>query len=566
MKKPASLLYGVDESPPLGETILNGFQHVALISIYLVYPVLVFRVIDTPAALITNLLAVALIALGVGTLLQALRKGPIGSGYMCPSTLTAIYLGPSMLAVKAGGLPLLFGMTVFAGAVEVVVAKLLNRLRSFFPPEISGLIIFMIGWAGGIAGLRMVLGGNASPVSSAEWMVTVATLAAMVALNIWGKGMLRTLCALAGLVIGYIAALAAGLFSAADVGALANARWIGLPSFSHVALSFDASLALPFAIAAIAAAMKGLGTITMCQKMNDAEWVRPEMSSGVRGVLADGVSTMIAGAMGSMGTSTSSPSVGVAAATGVGSRRVALAAGGLFVLFGLTPKVAALLAVMPRAVIVAALMFAVSFIMINGLQIMTSRLLDARRTLIIGLSVVVGSAVEVFPQLSSSAPRALTSLIGSSLVVSTMIALALNLLFRLGVKKSVTMTVAHDELDPQAIEKFFRSQGATWGARPDIVNRATFGVIQLVDAIRENNWCGGPLEIDASFDEFNLDVKMSYAGKALVFPEQRPTNREIVANEDGANLLAGFMLRKCADRLRSQSGAGSASVLLHYDH
>jgi xanthine permease XanP len=90
---------------------------------------------------------------------------------------------------------------------------------------------------------------------------------------------------------------------------------------------------------------------------------------------------------------------------------------------------------MPRPVIVAALLFAVSFIMINGLQIMSSRLLDARRTLVISLSVIAGMAIEVFPSIATSAPPPLSYLVGSSLVLSTVTALALNLLFRIGVKR-----------------------------------------------------------------------------------------------------------------------------------
>lgn len=215
---------------------------------------------------------------------------------------------------------------------------------------------------------------------------------------------------------------------------------------------------------------------------------------------------------------------------------------------------------------VAALLFAVAFIIINGLQVMTSRLLDSRRTLVIGLSVVAGGAVEVFPQLAASAPRALMPLVASSLAFSTIIALLLNLLFRLGVKRTTRLRIDYDHIEPEEVEKFFKAAGATWGARPDVVNRATFGVIQLLDAVRQNGWREGPVEIAASFDEFNLDVRVSYLGEPLEFPEQRPSNREIVASENGARLLAGFMLRRCADRLRSQSKDGRASVFLHYDH
>ena len=565
-RKPPNLIYAVDESPPFITTALNGIQHVALIAINLVYPLLVLRIAEAPLTMVANVLALGMIVLGVGTFLQVVRMGPVGSGYMCPATFTAVFLGPSLLAVKAGGLPLVFGMTLFAGVLEAALSKLLDRMRAIFPSELSGLVIFMVGWSAGIAGLRTVLGASAKPLTSDEFWVSAITLSTMVALNVWGTGVLRMLCALLGLAAGYAAAAAFGLLEHQQFAAVAGAPWLGLPSFGHLAWSFDAALVLPFTIACLAVTMKAVGTITMCQRMNDADWVRPDMRSARAGVLADGASTMLAGVLGVPGTNTSTPSVGVAAATGVASRSVAIAAGIVFVLLGLTPKVAALLAVMPRAVVIAALLFAVAFIIINGLQVMTSRLLDARRTLIIGLSMIAGGAVEVFPQLAASAPKAIAPLVSSSLAFSTLIALLLNLLFRIGVKKTVSITIAFDDIDPERIEKFFKTSGAAWGARPDVVSRATFGVIQLLDAIRDTCWHGGAIEISASFDEFNLDVRATYHGAPLEFPEERPSNEEIVTREDGARRLAGFMLRRCADRLQSQSTGDRATVFLHYDH
>jgi NCS2 family nucleobase:cation symporter-2 len=294
--------------------------------------------------------------------------------------------------------------------------------------------------------------------------------------------------------------------------------------------------------------------------------VRPDIRSARGGVLADGLSTMLAGAVGVPGTNTSTPSVGVAAATGVASRSVAVAAGVTFVLLGLTPKLAALLAVMPRSVVIAALLFAVAFIIINGLQVMTSRLLDTRRTLIIGLSIVAGGAVEVFPQLAAAAPKPLVPLISSSLAFSTLVALVLNLLFRIGVRRTVSLSVSHDDINSEKIEEFFKANGAAWGARPDVINRAMFGVIQLLDAIRETSWRSGPIEVIANFDEFNLNVRATYIGEPLEFPQERPSNEEIVAEEHGARRLAGFMLRRCADTLRAGSVDGRATVFLHYDH
>jgi xanthine permease XanP len=565
-RKPASIVYGLDESPPVMVTIMNGLQHVGVIAINLVYPLLVFQVVGAPIELVTSLLSAGMIVLGVATFLQCSRLGPVGSGFMCPATFTATYLGPSLLAAKMGGLPLVFGMTIFAGALEAALAPLLNRLRAIFPPEVSGLVIFVIGLSGGIAGLRTLFGSGAAPALTTEWLVGGLTLGTMIVLNVWAKGAARMFCALIGLVVGYLSAGFFGLIGPNVYAAVAASPWIGMPAFGHLAWSFDLGMAAPFAIASIATAMKAAGTITVCQKMNDADWVRPDMKSVNRGVLADGLSSIVAGAVGAFGINTATPAVGLAAATGVASRVVAYAVGCIFILMAFFPKLPALLGAMPRPVIVAALLFAVSFIMINGLQIMTSRLLDARRTLIISLSVIAGMAVEVFPSIAGSAPQPLSYLVGSSLVLSTVIALALNLLFRLGVKKTATLAIEGRDVDPQKIEAFFQSQGATWGARPDVIKRASYGTIQLIDAVAADYWRDGPIAVDMSFDEFNLDVRVSYRGEKLQFPDKRPSLADIRDSEDGARLFAGFLLRRNADRTRSELNEGRARVLFHFDH
>jgi NCS2 family nucleobase:cation symporter-2 len=556
----------VEDKPPLAVTALNGIQHVGLIAINLVYPLLIFRAVGTPVALIGDMLAIGMLVLGVGTFLQAMTRGPVGSGYMCPTTFTATYLAPSLLAAKFGGLPLVFGMTIFAGALEIAIAPALNRLRAVFPPEISGLVILMIGLSGGIAGLRSILGQNVVPMSHTEWLVGAATLAVMIALNVWGTGIVRMLCALIGLVLGYAAAGAAGLFDGAMAQAVGNSDFVGLPSLAHLSWSFDIAFVAPFAIASVAAAMKATGVITICQRMNDADWVRPDLNSTRRGVLADGVTAVLAGLTGTVGTNTSSMNVGLAAATGVASRTVAVTVAAIFILLTFLPKLTMLLAVMPRAVVVSALLFAVTFVIINGIQVINSRLLDARRTLVIGLSVVAGVAVEVFPGIAAAAPAPIAPLIGSSLVFSTAIALVLNLLFRLGVRKTARLGIQYGEFVPQRIDDFFQENCATWGTRPDVARRATFGAIQLVEAVIENCWRTGPLLIEASFDEFNMDIQLSYEGPLLEFPDRRPSVEQLRDSEDAARLLAGFMLRRNADRIRSESKDGKALVRFHFDH
>lgn len=566
-KKPSSLIYGADDRPSIFIALSNGVQHVGLISINLVYPLLICRAVDAPISLVANLLSVGMIVLCVGTLIQVLRLGPIGSGYMLPSTFTASYVAPGLIAARIGGLPLVFGMTIFAGALEALVAPMLNRLRKFLPVEVSGLVIFMLGIAAGLAGLRTLLGPNATPVSSAEWLVAAMTLGSMTALNVWAKGLARMLCALIGLTIGYAVAAATGLLNPALWALVRQANWLGIPRFGHVGWSFNATLVAPFAIASLAAAMKAAGTLTICEKMNDATWVRPDMRSITRGVLSDGLATIIAGLAGTAGgVNTSTPSAALSSATGVASRNIAVVVAAIFFLLGFCPKLTALLAIMPRAVVVSALMYAVTFIMINGLQVMMSRMLDARRTFVLGLGILGGLAMEVFPKSANLMPNGIAAVAGSSLVASTAIALLLNLVFRIGVRKTATLTVEREQIDPQKIENFFFNQGKAWGARQDVTNRASFGVIQLVEAIAETCWQAGKMVVRASFDEFKMEIAVIYSGEQIEFPEERPSIEQIRDREDGARLLAGFMVRRNADRVRSGLKDGKCTVHFHYDH
>lgn len=566
MRKPASLLYGVDERPPLSVALLNGLQHAGVIAINVVYPVIVFRSAGVASETITALIGIGFCILGIATFLQALPKGPVGSRYMCPATFTATYLAPSVLAAKTGGLSLVFGMTIFAGVLEAALARALYKLRALVPVELSGLVIVLIGVSVSLVAVRTFLGSAATAPSVEEWTVAVITLAVTVVLNIWGRGLERMLCALIGIVFGYIAAGWFGVLSNAELAPIGEASWIEIPHFHHVGWSFDASLIAVFSIAALAAALKAVGTINVCQRSNDADWVRPDGKSVERGVLADGIGTAVAGLLGGVGINTSTPSVGLVSATGVASRFVAYVVGAFFLVVGFMPKLAALLAVMPRAVMAAALMFAACFIILSGLQVVASRLLDARRTLVIGLGLIAGLSVEAVPAVSAGVTGWLTPIIGSSLVFGTAVAFLLNLLFRLGMRKAVALSIDPAGYDPIQIDQFMRAQGAVWGARPDVVNRAIFGVTQLIETVLEQAPPPGALQLEAGFDEFNLDIRLRYAGAVLEFPQARPSVREIQESESGARRLAGFLLRRNADRVRAEQDGPRALIRFHFDH
>jgi xanthine permease XanP len=567
VRKPVNIVYGVDDRPPLAVTALSGLQHIGLISIFLLFPLAVAREAGLTDEQTSGVLGASMLALGASTMLQALNRGPIGSGFLCPSAFTAAYLGPSLLAVNTGGLPLVFGMTVFAGCVEAALSQALRYLRPYFPPEIAGFVVAMIGVTIGALGVRYVLGvGNTESATALDLAVSALSLGIMIGLNVWSGGVARLFCALVGMIAGYALAGSVGILTQADLAWFIGAPFLAIPQVGELGWSFELTLAVPFAVGAIAACLRCVGDITTCQKINDADWVRPGIRSIGKGVLADGLGTIVAGAVGTVGVNSSPGSVGIASATGVTSRHVAFAVGITFTVLAFVPKVPSFLVIMPRPVIGAALLLSACFVFVNGLQIITSRLLDARRTFVIGLSFIAGIAVDIFPAYFHDLPLSLRPLFGSSLAVGMLCALLLNLVFRIGVRKTQRFFVHSGEIDPVKIEEFMEAQGAAWGARRDVIDRAKFNLVQSIEVIVESCKPHSPVEVEASFDEFNLNLRVSYTGAPLELPEKRPSNEEIMASDAGQRKLAGFMLRRYADRVQATHKVGRSTILFHFDH
>jgi NCS2 family nucleobase:cation symporter-2 len=567
-KKPTDIVYGVEDVPPTLVIALSGLQHTGLIAIFLIFPLLVVKEFGASATLSVNILSIAAIALGVAAVLQALPKGPVGSGYCCPANYSAIYLAPSLAAVKLGGFPVLFGMTVFAGIVEAALAPVLRRLRPLFPPELSGLVIFFAGTTVGSLGFRYLIGiGAQRPVTRADVIVAAISLGVTAGLNVWGKGQSKLFCALIGMTAGYVAAAFTGLLSADDFTVLGALPVVGFPNFHHLGWSFAPALALPFAVSALVATVKSAAVVTVCQRINDAGWVRPQMSSLSRGVLADGFGTLASGLLGSIGVNSSPTCAGLTAATGVTSRVVGFAVGGILIALGFLPMLTGLFVMMPRPVMGALLLFAACFILINGIQTMSSRMLDARRTLVIGLAISAGITAEVVPSMTTEVPPILAPIVSSSLVVGTITALLLNLLFRLGQRQRVTLTIDPDGANAmQQVVDFFEERGRAWGARRDIMERVTFGISQAFEAIHDVCEAHGLIRIDANFDEFNVDVVISYRGELIELPDRRPSDKEIMESEAGHRRLAGFMLRRNADRVAASRKGEESVVQFHFDH
>jgi NCS2 family nucleobase:cation symporter-2 len=563
-----NLIYGVNDRPPALICLVNGAQQLTTIAPFLIYTIVVMNSVGATTDEIANVVSLTFLACGIGTLLQAWPG--TGSGYLIGIAPAAAYIPVSITALKFGGMPLLVGMTLLAALFEIVFAQLVRRFRPFFPAEISGLCILLIGVFVGILAVRATFGldpATLQPTATpTEFAVTAGTLALMIGLNLWAKGAVRMLCAIIGVTCGYVAAVLLGAVDPFSMRAVTTAAIVDLPDWWPVFPIFRADLVVPFMAAALTCALRAMGDVSAAQKINDRSWVRPEMTSIRKGMVANGLSTVFSAVAGVLGGNTQSSTIGMSNATGVTSRFVAYWLGGILIVLSLLPVVSAILVAMPRAVVGAMLLFTTSFIMISGLQIITSRLLDARRTFIVGIALTASLSREIFPQVYENAPAMLKPMVSSGLVLGLLTALILNALFRIGVRTRAQITIERGPGTHEAIGEFLVEQGARWGARQDVIQRAVFCARQAMESIFEHCRVDGPAVLEASFDEFNLDVRISYRGEAFVLPETRPSEEEVLEDEAGDRLLAGYLIRRSADRVRAIRRPDDAVLEFHFQH
>jgi xanthine permease XanP len=565
MKKPATMVYGVDERPPITLRIVTGIQHVGVIAMFLIYPLVVSNQAKLDAEEVINILQMGMLVLAAAVLLQGLPHGPVGSRFLAPSIFTGVFLAPTMMAVKVGGMPLVWGMTIFSGVVEVLLSRIWSHLRVFIPPEAAGLVVSLVGIIIGLAALHLVLDHSADGImSSQDGIVVGVSLGVMIGLNIWNKGKLRLLCILIGMLAGYAVGAAIGQITPNDIATVISRPVFSIPTVKYLRWTFDWSMVIPFAVSGLAAAMSATAVITTYQRLNDAEWVRPEPTSLTRGLLGEGIANMAAGLLGAVGLTISTANVGLVAATGVSSRTICYAISAILAAFAFLPIVIGFFTIMPRGVMASVLLFTAVFIIIGGFNIISSRILDARRTLVVGMGLLTFIFVTVAPTTFTGGPNWAQPLVTSPLVLATLVTLVLNGIFRLGIRRTVVMTIDPAAADYMAVANFIEQSAGAWGARRDIMTRASFAAHQAVEAVVEYCSPQGPITLRASFDEFDVDLQISYLGVEFQFPDRPPNRQDLLTSKDGQLRLAGYLIRRQADRVTNASGESTFS--LHFKH
>ena len=436
-------LFQLNGIPPLGMSISLALQHLVAMIVGCVTPaIIIANALGLPQSERVLLIQVSLVMSAVTTLIELFPiGGKLGSGLPVMFGISFAYL-PSMQALVGGGgdIATLAGAMVVGGIVAAVVGVFVKKIRRFFPPIITGTVVFTIGlslyptainyMAGGagntyeVVVLRKGLTSALVHGSWQNWAVAAFTLIVVMVMSNKGKGICKLAAILLGMIAGYIVA---AVFGMVDLSEVRDAAWFSLPQFMHFGIKFEFSaciaLALLFAINAIQAI--GDLTATTVGGLN-REPTDQELQGGL---VTYGLTNVLSAFFGSLPTATYSQNVGIVTTNKVVNRVVFALAGGFLLLAGLIPKFSAILTTIPQCVLGGATITVFSTIAMTGMKLIASETISPRNTTIVGLSAALGVGISQSSSALSQFPESITIIFGKTpVVIATIMAVLLNLI------------------------------------------------------------------------------------------------------------------------------------------
>ena len=435
-------LFQLNGIPPLGMSISLALQHLVAMIVGCVTPaIIIANALGLPQSERVLLIQVSLVMSAVTTLIELFPiGGKLGSGLPVMFGISFAYL-PSMQAIVGGGdIATIAGAMVIGGIVAAVVGVFVKKIRRFFPPIITGTVVFTIGlslyptainyMAGGagntyeVVVLRKGLTSALVHGSWQNWAVAAFTLIVVMVMSNKGKGICKLAAILLGMIAGYIVA---AVFGMVDLSEVRDAAWFSLPQFMHFGIKFEFSaciaLALLFAINAIQAI--GDLTATTVGGLN-REPTDQELQGGI---VTYGLTNVLSAFFGSLPTATYSQNVGIVTTNKVVNRVVFALAGGFLLLAGLIPKFSAILMTIPQCVLGGATITVFSTIAMTGMKLIASETISPRNTTIVGLSAALGVGISQSSSALSQFPESITIIFGKTpVVIATIMAVLLNLI------------------------------------------------------------------------------------------------------------------------------------------
>ena len=436
-------LFQLNGIPPLGMSISLALQHLVAMIVGCVTPaIIIANALGLPQSERVLLIQVSLVMSAVTTLIELFPiGGKLGSGLPVMFGISFAYL-PSMQAIVGGGgdIATIAGAMIVGGIVAAVVGVFVKKIRRFFPPIITGTVVFTIGlslyptainyMAGGagntyeVVVLRKGLTSALVHGSWQNWAVAAFTLIVVMVMSNKGKGICKLAAILLGMIAGYIVA---AVFGMVDLSEVRDAAWFSLPQFMHFGIKFEFSACIALALLFAINAIQAIGDLTATTMGGlNREPTDQELQGGI---VTYGLTNVLSAFFGSLPTATYSQNVGIVTTNKVVNRVVFALAGGFLLLAGLIPKFSAILTTIPQCVLGGATITVFSTIAMTGMKLIASETISPRNTTIVGLSAALGVGISQSSSALSQFPESITIIFGKTpVVIATIMAVLLNLI------------------------------------------------------------------------------------------------------------------------------------------
>jgi NCS2 family nucleobase:cation symporter-2 len=440
-----SEVHPVDEVLPIPRLLALGLQHVLVMYAGAVaVPLIIGRALKLPPEDVAFLISADLFACGLATLVQCLGFPGVGIRLPVMMGVTFASVGPmlSMAAAPDIGLLGIYGSVIAAGIFGIIVAPFVSRLLPLFPPVVTGTIILVIGislmrvginWAGGgLPTLTKVVDGVPGSFPNPAYGqlqglgISLFVLLFILGLIKWGTGFLANVSVLLGIIAGAVLAAILGVMhfdkvAAAPWGAIVIPFRFGMPQFHLIPV-------ITMCVVMIVVMIESLGMFLALGDITGKSIDREALSRGLR---ADGVGTLLGGIFNTFPYTSFSQNVGLVSVTGVRSRWVTITGGGIMLVLGLLPKLAALVEAVPLVVLGGAGLVMFGMVAATGARILTS--VDFRNNrynlIIVAVSIGFGLIPLAAPGFFRNLPHDLQPLLESGILLCAIVSVLLNAFF-----------------------------------------------------------------------------------------------------------------------------------------
>lgn len=561
-KRPSYLQFANDETPPPLSTAILAIQHSAIVLINLVYVVIITKALNLSASDQFAMLSTTLLVCGLATLLQA-RFGSKLLIVFHPNPIYIPLIIAAGIAEGPGGIAVLL---LSAGIVQFVFGSLVRRLRVFFPPEVCGVVVIMLGVSLLPGTLRGIVTQSVDEsllhVEPAGLAVALVTLAVASAGSVWLRGMARFFSLLLGCVVGMILAYALGIWHFGDSKASFDVPAVALPVIHLPGITFSMGLVYLAIVAALVNVVDELGVLIGTERLDDADWRRPDFRKMSLGLQASGLFTAVSGVLGGAAVGMSSANLSLAYATGVTSRTVAMAAGAILMAVTFVPLALKHVLSLPDAVVAGILFYAACYFIVSGAELALSRMLSPRRALVIGLSVGAGVLLQSVPALTTRFAGTSIEHVLAPMTFATIVAIVLNLVMRIGIRQQEKMTFSEADGGADA-NQIMETLGARWGMHRQTGARAAAAMSEVMDLL--GTTAKGPIDCTISYNELALAMTFAYDGHPVVLPSTAPDADDLADSPDGVMRMAGWIVRKLSDYSTVSQSGGRQQVQMVFE-